>query len=308
MHNVYNVSSSSYASITTLLVIETIKKQLNDEKKHIILKDFNLHHFLWSDSARSMQHDAIDQLLNVVHQTQLRFTLSSNTITWKTCNSCSIIDLIFMFEELQKKLIHCMIKSKLNQSSNYISISIKIMLEMNLKIERQRRTWKKIDVEKFINFWRDLVASASLNRRQHIEKYAIKIRQSIKSAMNITMSWNKSFIETKFFWKNRCVDAMTTTRRKRRNEQRHIRRTFDEIIFVSRTRKRKSSIKRKKWSFVESFELFATFRRDSDDSFVERNLKVIDRKKYRKYSIWFAKIRKIMFLSALMISISRRDF
>jgi ribosomal protein L31E len=60
VHNIYNVSFSSYASTSTLLVIEMIKRQLNDEKKHIILKDFNLHHFLWSDSVRSTHHDAID--------------------------------------------------------------------------------------------------------------------------------------------------------------------------------------------------------------------------------------------------------
>ncbi len=45
-----------------------------------------------------------------------------------------------MFEELQKRLVHCMIRSKLNPSLNHISISIKIMLKMNLKIERQRKT------------------------------------------------------------------------------------------------------------------------------------------------------------------------
>jgi hypothetical protein len=67
VHNVYNVSFNSYTSTSTLFVIETIKRQLNDENKHIILKDFNLHHFLWSDSMRLTQHDAIDQLLNVVH-------------------------------------------------------------------------------------------------------------------------------------------------------------------------------------------------------------------------------------------------
>jgi hypothetical protein len=165
IHNVYRVSSNSYASMTTLFVIKTIKRQLNDEKKHIILKNFNSHYSLWSDFAKFTQHDAINQLLDVFHQTQLRFTLSSNTITWKTRNSCNIINLIFMFEELQKRLVHCMIRSKLNPSLNHISISIKIMLKMNLKIERQRKTWKKIDVEKLINFWRDLVVFVSLNNR-----------------------------------------------------------------------------------------------------------------------------------------------
>ncbi len=92
------------------------------------------------------------------------------------------------------------------------------------------------------------------------------------------------------------------------NEQRHIRRTFDEIIYMFRTRKRKSLIKKKRWNFVEFFELFATLRRDFDVSLVERNLKVIDWKKYQKYLIWFAEIKIILFLSELMISTSRQDF
>jgi hypothetical protein len=201
-----------------------------------------------------------------------------------------------------------MIKSKFNQSSNHISISIKIMLQMNLKIERQRRTWKKIDVEKLFNSWRDFVASASLNRRQHVEKYAIRIRQSIKSAMNIAVSWSRSSIETKFFWNDRCVDAMTTIKRKRRKwTTTHSTNVWRDYFRVS-NEKKKIINKKKKLNFVEFFELSATFRRDSDVSLVERNLKIIVSKKYQKYLIWFARIRKIMFLSALMISISKRDF
>jgi hypothetical protein len=128
------------------------------------------------------------------------------------------------------------------------------------------------------------------------------------------MRWTSQCLEADFLSKRNSfemIDASTQWRRRDANDenkQRHIQRTFDEIIFVFQTRKRKSSIKRKKWSFVEFFELFAILRRDFNDSLVERNLKVIDQKKYRKYSIWFAEIRKIMFLNALMISISRRDF
>jgi hypothetical protein len=160
-----------------------------------------------------------------------------------------------MFEKLQKKLIHCMIKSKLNQSSNHISISIKIMLEMNLKIERQRRAWKKNDVEKLFSFWRDFVASASLNRRQHVEKYAIRIRQSIKSAMNIAMFWSRFSIETKFFWNDRCVDAMTTIRRKRRKwTTTHLTNVWRDYLRVS-NEKKKIINKKKKMKFRSIFRV-----------------------------------------------------
>ncbi len=46
VHNVYNASFNSYAFITTLFVIETIKNQLNDDEEHVILRNFNLHHLL----------------------------------------------------------------------------------------------------------------------------------------------------------------------------------------------------------------------------------------------------------------------
>ncbi len=48
--------------------------------------------------------------------------------------------------------------------------------------------------------------------------------------------------------------------------------------------------------------------RNSDVSFVERSLKIIDSKKYQKYLICFAEIKMTMFLNALIILISRRDF
>jgi hypothetical protein len=100
---------------------------------------------------------------------------------------------------------------------------------------------------------------------------------------------------------------MTTIKRKRREwTATHSTNVWWDYLRVSNEKKK--IIKKKKWSFVEFFELFATFRRDSDVSLVERNLKVIVSKKYQKYLIWFAEIRKIMFLSALMISTSRRDF
>jgi hypothetical protein len=66
VHNVYNVSLNSYTTRSMLIVIETVKDCLNDDEKHILLKNFNLHHSLWSDATRSIQHDATNQFLDVV--------------------------------------------------------------------------------------------------------------------------------------------------------------------------------------------------------------------------------------------------
>jgi hypothetical protein len=54
MHNVYNVSLNFYTTRNALIVIETVKNCSNDDEKHILLKNFNLHHSLWSDATKSV--------------------------------------------------------------------------------------------------------------------------------------------------------------------------------------------------------------------------------------------------------------
>jgi hypothetical protein len=66
IRNVYNVSSMFYASDALLLIIETTQDRFVIDEKHVLLKDFNLHHSLWNDSTRSIQHTAIDQLIDLL--------------------------------------------------------------------------------------------------------------------------------------------------------------------------------------------------------------------------------------------------
>jgi hypothetical protein len=138
VYNVYYVSLNFYTTRSALIVIEIVKDYLNDDEKHILSENFNLHHFLWNDATKSTQHDAINQFLNVVHQTQFKFILFSNIVIWKTRHFQNTIDLIFMTKKLQKEFIHCMTKSKMNQSSNHISIFTKLMITIK-KNESQRR-------------------------------------------------------------------------------------------------------------------------------------------------------------------------
>jgi hypothetical protein len=80
IHNIYNSSFIFYISKIVLIVIKTIKSKLNNEKEHILLKNFNLHHSMWEKIFRSTQHDAANQFINVVLQTRMQLALSINTI------------------------------------------------------------------------------------------------------------------------------------------------------------------------------------------------------------------------------------
>jgi hypothetical protein len=130
IHNVYNASSISYSSNEFLSSLKTMKRFLNDDAKHVLLKDFNLHHSLWSNSIRSTQHVAIDQLIELFNTTHMQFCLSQNIIIWKAKNSINTIDLMFMISRLQVCVTHCENRFDLNQFSNHIFVFTIFTLKM----------------------------------------------------------------------------------------------------------------------------------------------------------------------------------
>jgi hypothetical protein len=148
IHNVYNSLFIFYISRIVLIVIKTIKIKLNEKKKHIFLKDFNLHHSMWEKIFKSIQHDAANQLINVILQTRMQFTLSINTIIWKTKHSNNTIDLVFIINWFVNNVINCETRFDLDQSSNHISILITFTLEIDSMLFKQKKTWKRINVDK----------------------------------------------------------------------------------------------------------------------------------------------------------------
>jgi hypothetical protein len=48
IHNVYNAFSISYSFSKLFLAFTIVERLLQDDAKHILLEDFNLHHSLWS--------------------------------------------------------------------------------------------------------------------------------------------------------------------------------------------------------------------------------------------------------------------
>jgi hypothetical protein len=131
IHNVYNSSLISYTSKNNSFMLSKIMRFIVEtlDDHHILLKDFNLQHFFWSDSSRSTQHAATDNLLDIMQNRNLILILSRNSITWKTRSLINIINLTFMTIYLAKRLKHCMTRFNLDQSSNHIFISTKILCD-----------------------------------------------------------------------------------------------------------------------------------------------------------------------------------
>ncbi len=127
----------------------------------------------------------------------MQFTLSINTIIWKTKHSNNTIDFAFMINWLMNNVINCETCFDFNQSSNHISILIKFTFEIDSMSFKQRRTWKRINVDKLCTNLLLFVESSFLNIVKQMKNFANLIQSNIQRIINATMSWTKSVSKSK---------------------------------------------------------------------------------------------------------------
>jgi hypothetical protein len=112
------------------------------------------------------------------------------------------------------------------------------MIIVKTNKSRRRETWKSINTNKFLNNWREFVASSSFNCTAQIEAYVLKIQQCVLRSIKIFVSWTNRFFEIKLFWNEKCAEAITTTKRRRRKWiTLHIEKTWRNYLKASNEKK-----------------------------------------------------------------------
>ncbi len=126
--NIYN-SCSLFSTFTEKsLIISRLSELFKDNCKQLIMKDFNLHHSHWEKWRCFTQHAAINSLLDIITNAKLKLLLKSNTITCKTHNQFTTIDLIFNSEKIQFMTCKCKIHIDLHQELNHSLIVTELCL------------------------------------------------------------------------------------------------------------------------------------------------------------------------------------
>ncbi len=178
IHNVYNLSLIFYSSRDNSFTLSKTRRSFVDAltNHHILLENFNLHHLFWSDSSKSTQHAAANELLDIVEEHDLTLTLLKKFITWENRIAASIIDLTFMTTHLIDRLKHCTTRSDLNQSSNHVSISIRIFCEIESNSSRiSRRAWKSIDLKKIKKAEKNASTLSRSSSIREIDEYVCEV-------------------------------------------------------------------------------------------------------------------------------------
>ncbi len=126
--NIYN-SCSLFSTFTKRSsIISCLSELLKNNCKQLIMKDFNLHHSHWEEWRCFTWYAAVNNLLDIITNVKLKLLLKSDTITCKTHNQFTTIDLVFSSEKIQFMTRKCKVHIDLHQELNYLSIVIKLCL------------------------------------------------------------------------------------------------------------------------------------------------------------------------------------
>ena len=161
---------------------------LSKSDKHLILNNFNLHHFWWRDIRCLTRHHMTDDLMKIVKKADLQLLTSFDTITWKNHESAITMNLAFTSSWLTQQVIHCMTDSKLENNFNHHLIISLFILNIFLQILKQQYNWKKINRKKITINTQYLHMLEFLNAFLNIKTYIDYLMSFIQQLMNVTVS------------------------------------------------------------------------------------------------------------------------
>ena len=145
--NVYNLCSLSIIFTEESFTISRLNELIKDNCKQLIVEDFNLHYSHWEDRKCFTHYTVTDALLDIITNARLKLLLESDTITKKTHNQLTTINLAFDSEKIQFIIYKCKMRTDLHQKSDHFSIVTKLCLHTSFVQLTTHRLWKKMNTE-----------------------------------------------------------------------------------------------------------------------------------------------------------------
>jgi hypothetical protein len=212
--NIYNSCSLSIIFTEKSLTISWLDELIKDNCKHLIVKDFNLHHSHWEDRRCFSRHTTTDALLNVVTNARLKLLLESNIIIQETYNQLTTIDLIFDSKKIQFMIHKCKVRINLHQSLNHLSMITELCLCTFFMQSSSHQLWKKMNTKSLSAHLRiHLTAEHLLNDKAAIDDRVMKITYILQKVIEKSTSWTKSLNCAKNFWNQNCSEVVMKSRR-----------------------------------------------------------------------------------------------
>ncbi len=191
--NIYNSCSLFIIFMKESFTISCLNKLIKNDCKQLIVKDFNMHYSYWEDRRCFTHHTVIDALLNIITNVRLKLLLELNTITRKTYNQLTTINLAFNSKKIQFMIYKCKMRTDLHEESDHFLIVMKLCLCTFFMQLTTRWLWKKMNIKALNAYLRiHFFIDHSLNDKTAINDRVVKITHILQEVIKKSTSWAKS--------------------------------------------------------------------------------------------------------------------
>ena len=155
----------------------------------------------------------INSLLDIITNAKLKLLLKSDTITCKTHNQFTTIDLVFSSEKIQFMILNCKIHINLHQELNYLLIVIELYLQITSIQSSTQWLWKKMNTETLSAYlYMHLLLNHSLNSKTMMNKRMCKVIKMLQKIIEKFTLLTKSSSQAKNFWNLNCSKIVMKSR------------------------------------------------------------------------------------------------
>ncbi|KAI0993834.1 hypothetical protein K3495_g14350, partial [Podosphaera aphanis] len=207
--------------VQELGTLRWIPRILSYDGQHILVGDFNLHHYRWGGQVPS-HHKTAEDLLEILESKGMKLILPEGTITWKSRNSQSTLDLAFTSNSLEETIIRCHPSEELESSSDHLPLITELQVELSREAQLDPRPqWKKADWSSINQRLSAKLSPVTTNMRPLTSPAAIdqtitEITRAIQETVEELVPKSNPSPYAKPYWTEAFSQAVKATRKARR--------------------------------------------------------------------------------------------
>jgi uncharacterized membrane protein len=164
----------------------------------------------------------------------------------------STINLSFISQDLGKKLIKCVTRPDIAQSSDHIPIETSLDLRTQPVVTDRKRCWKRLDTGKLLKRLKQAtLPDLELTSRSQIDTYICELTQALTNGIEASVPWHKGSQYARSHWSPECAEAVRETRKRYYDMLRAFTEESEELHRDARRRKVATIRKAKQKEFRE---------------------------------------------------------
>jgi hypothetical protein len=212
LHNYYSPSPPSQQTINWDTPLINIRQVVARPGHHIVVGDFNLHHYLWGGLHTKSIHAGSELLLQPIREGLLDLLTEPGLITWERQESKSTLDLTLCTPAISPRTRTGLAQFEYGSDHRPIETTVYLSGGIPTVPRRQGRCWKKTNYRQLSEEAQLIRPPGNLQTIQQVEQYTGYLVRTIQDLIDRTTPISRPSHRAQPWWSREVQQAVEEER------------------------------------------------------------------------------------------------